>query len=243
MPSTVTPWPAESNDAYPRLLHIYSEGLTNRHLRIVDSDKQTALYEVYMPRNIFSSKPHMTITTAAGPGLPAIPIGTATFHSFSRRTDLTMFSSSVSTSSTSSSSSHQQQYHQQQQREESSTVVLEPHGLFSRGLHFSSKVAGPLVWNRESVFRGQMVLQQDNNNHHHHHHNSNNNTGSGGGEAIARFEPTAFATRKVGKVELWSARVQGVLLDEVVVSVMAIVELERRRRANNSGAGAGVGGR
>ncbi|KAL8992852.1 MAG: hypothetical protein Q9169_006785 [Polycauliona sp. 2 TL-2023] len=70
----------------PRILHIYRDGMTHRHMTITDMDKTHPLYTMDQnSASMFSSKPHMTITSASG-----TIIGTATFHSLSRDIDLDM---------------------------------------------------------------------------------------------------------------------------------------------------------
>lgn len=59
------------------------------------------------------------------------------------------------------------------------------------------------------------------------------------GQWIARFDRSMFTMSKVGKLELPGPEVAGALLDEVVVTGIAVVELARRRRNNSSGAGGG----
>ncbi|CAL8584890.1 hypothetical protein XPA_010473 [Xanthoria parietina] len=68
----------------PRILHIYRDGISHRHMTITDMDKSHPLYK--MDQNagtMFSSKPHMTITSASGSTM-----GSATFHNSSRTIDL-----------------------------------------------------------------------------------------------------------------------------------------------------------
>ena len=77
--------------ASSRLLHIYREGFTQRHVRIVDSDKQTPLYNIDMNSGgLFSSKPHVKINAATGN-----QVGTITFHMMSSDMDLTIHNQSM----------------------------------------------------------------------------------------------------------------------------------------------------
>ncbi|KAL9006048.1 MAG: hypothetical protein Q9180_009771, partial [Flavoplaca navasiana] len=74
----------------PRILHIYLDGLTHRHLTITDMDKSRPLYKIDQNSGtLFSSKPHMTISQASSSSTtPPTTIGTVTFHSWSRSIDL-----------------------------------------------------------------------------------------------------------------------------------------------------------
>lgn len=56
---------------------------------------------------------------------------------------------------------------------------------------------------------------------------------------MAKFEATSFAVEKRGRFEIISWEVGEEVVDEIVVSGLAVVEQGRRKR--NSGAGAGVG--
>lgn len=91
---------------------------------------------------------------------------------------------------------------------------------------FDSAASGgeKLTWERESVFGSGLVMRNTRN------------------EWIAKFDRSMFTMSKVGKLELPGPEVSGPLLDEVVVSGIAIVELARRRRNNSSGAAGGGGG-
>ena len=59
-------------------------------------------------------------------------------------------------------------------------------------------------------------------------------------KVCARFENNAWALQKDGKFEV-GPFVDGVLMDEVVVSGLAMVEA-RRRKSSNSAAGGSAGG-
>ncbi|KAL8894575.1 MAG: hypothetical protein Q9207_008473, partial [Kuettlingeria erythrocarpa] len=87
--------PAPSGPTAPaydarRILHIYRDGITSRHMTITDMDKSHPLYQVDQNSgSLFSSKPHMTISQPSpSPNTPATTIGTATFHNWSRTIDL-----------------------------------------------------------------------------------------------------------------------------------------------------------
>ena len=51
----------------------------------------------------------------------------------------------------------------------------------------------------------------------------------------ARFDNAAFSMSKEGKLEIYAPNAQGMLLDEIVTSGLAMIQCERRRRNNNSG--------
>ena len=53
-----------------------------------------------------------------------------------------------------------------------------------------------------------------------------------GEEWIAKFDYSAFAVEKRGKLEIVNWDIQGVGLDEIVVSGVAMMEHIRRRRRN-----------
>lgn len=112
----------------PRLLHIYLDGLTHRHLTIRDSDKRTPLYTVSANSgSIFSSKPHMRIFRGSA---QTTPIGTADFHNYSRTVDLTI---------------------------QGRPVSMDASGLFTRSHVFQSSI-GPLQWEGDGIFSNDLVL-------------------------------------------------------------------------------------
>ncbi|KAI4138252.1 MAG: hypothetical protein L6R39_006887 [Caloplaca ligustica] len=146
-PSTNTPFPPASSKPAPppsgppapdyntpRILHIYRDGLTHRHMTITDMDKSHPLYQ--MDQNsgsVFSSKPHMTISQPA-PSDPASKtiIGTATFHSWSRTIDLEFHGRPVS---------------------------FESEGIFTRSYAYSSPAFGErLRWECDGVWGADLVL-------------------------------------------------------------------------------------
>ncbi|MCJ1429226.1 hypothetical protein MMC29_007139 [Sticta canariensis] len=105
----------------------------------------------------------------------------------------------------------------------SSAVHLEPKGFFTRSMEFQSSV-GPLTWQHDSAFGRDLRLV------------------NAEGNWLARFEGTVFAWSKSGKLEISGGVQWGPgLLDEIVISGIAMVEAERRRRRNNSGGGGGGG--
>ena len=124
--------PAPSYDT-PRILHIYLDGITHRHMTITDMDKSTPLYHIDQNSGgIFSSKPHMTITAPqAGNAL----VGTATFHnSFNRTVDMTFRGNSI-------------------------PVSLESDGFFTRAHSFHCPSFGErLIWQCEGIFGADLVL-------------------------------------------------------------------------------------
>ena len=56
----------------------------------------------------------------------------------------------------------------------------------------------------------------------------------------ANFESSGWALKKDGKFEV-APSISGALMDEVIVSGLAMLELQRRRK-NNASAGAAAGG-
>ncbi|GIK03796.1 hypothetical protein Aspvir_007870 [Aspergillus viridinutans] len=74
----------------PRPLHIYHRS-NHGGLEILDSDKQTRLYNVYRS----SSKPHMAISRPA-PGIPEQIIGYASFHHFKSEIEVSLTAQDIS---------------------------------------------------------------------------------------------------------------------------------------------------
>ena len=58
-------------------------------------------------------------------------------------------------------------------------------------------------------------------------------------KVCAKFESSGWALKKDGKFEL-APSVSGALMDEVIVSGLAMLELQRRRK-NNAAAGSAAG--
>lgn len=105
----------------------------------------------------------------------------------------------------------------------SSAVYLEPKGFLTRSTKFQSSV-GPLTWQHDSAIGRDLRLV------------------NAEGNWLARFEGTSFSWKKTGKLEIAGGVQWGPgLLDEIVISGIAMVEAERRRR-NNAAAGGGGGG-
>ncbi|KAL8952679.1 MAG: hypothetical protein Q9222_001416 [Ikaeria aurantiellina] len=121
--------PAPDYDT-PRILHIYRDGLTHRHMTITDMDKSYPLYTISQNSgSIFSSKPHMTITSASS---PSTTIGTATFHNWSRTIDLTFHSHPAS---------------------------FDSEGIFTRAYAFDSPAFGErLRWECDGIWGADLVL-------------------------------------------------------------------------------------
>lgn len=97
-------------------------------------------------------------------------------------------------------------------------LSLDPSGWFSNNYSFHSPTRSGeiLTWAREIVF-GSMVLQDSR------------------GEWIAKFDRSPLAMGKVGTLELREMQVTGSLLDEVVVTGIALVLLARRAMTSNTG--------
>ncbi|KAL8827582.1 MAG: hypothetical protein Q9170_006957 [Blastenia crenularia] len=180
----------------PRVLHIYRDGITHRHMTITDEAKNLPLYK--MDQNsggIFSSKPHMTITQPSSPQNPVI--GTATFHNWSRTIDLEVHGRAI---------------------------PFQSEGIFTRSYAFSSPAFGDkLRWECDGIWGADLVLV---------------NTKK---EWLAKFDASLFSMSKTGKLHIVNGGINGVALDEIVVSGCAMVQHERRRRAASAGGGGGGG--
>ena len=98
---------------------------------------------------------------------------------------------------------------------------LEPEGWFTRSFSFMSSIA-KLRWEHTSVWGGSLACVTDK------------------GEWLARFDRSYFALKKDGKLEIVNSQLPQELVDELVVSGLAMVEVENRR--NNSGSAGGGGG-
>lgn len=179
-----------------RTLHLYKKGMTGRKAQILDSDKQTVLYEVD-----FRSFRSADITLYRGSpkeNPQGALVGTADFHSFSRTTDLKFGNSPV--------------------------IPLHAEALFTSSRTFDS-ILGPLKWQHDGGFSRTISLVNPR------------------GEWFARFQ---FVTSlsKWGRFEIAPGTPQGGerLLDEIVLSGLAILEMLRRRKRSSSGGGGGGGG-
>ncbi|KAL8656224.1 MAG: hypothetical protein Q9226_002737 [Calogaya cf. arnoldii] len=118
----------------PRILHIYRDGISSRHMTITDMDKSHPLYQ--MDQNsgtVFSSKPYMTISQPSrSPSTPATNIGTATFHNWSRTIDLEFHGRAVS---------------------------FDSEGMFTRAYAFQSLAFGDkLRWECDGIWGADLVL-------------------------------------------------------------------------------------
>ena len=90
-------------------------------------------------------------------------------------------------------------------------VELSPDGLFTKSHSFRSGT-DMLKWKSDGVFTSDLVLVNAKK------------------EWIAKFLNAAFSVSKQGKLEIVNRDLDGEILDQVVVSAMAMIELERRRR-------------
>ncbi|KAL9025569.1 MAG: hypothetical protein Q9196_005632, partial [Gyalolechia fulgens] len=172
----------------PRVLHIYRDGITHRHMTITDEAKHHPLYKIDQNSgSIFSSKPHMTIANPSSNQT----IGTVTFHNWSRTIDLEIHGR---------------------------PIPFESEGIFTRSYAYSSPAFGErLRWECDGIFGTDLVLV------------------NGGKEWIARFDGSLFSMSKTGKMHVVNGSINGVALDEIVVSGAAMVQHERRRRRNSGG--------
>lgn len=93
--------------------------------------------------------------------------------------------------------------------------------MFTRSRFFQSAAAGvgKLTWQHESTFSSALTLRNERN------------------EWLARFDRSTFSLEKHGKLELVGGDgvIGGQLLDEIVISGLAIVQGERRAEAASAG--------
>ncbi|MCJ1469551.1 hypothetical protein MMC07_008185 [Pseudocyphellaria aurata] len=106
----------------------------------------------------------------------------------------------------------------------SSTSSLSSKGVFTRSTEFQSSV-GLLTWKHDTAFGNDLRLV------------------NAEGNWLARFVGNVFAWKKRGSLEISPGVNFGPgLLDEIVISGLAMVEAERRRRNANSAAAGSAGG-
>lgn len=105
-------------------------------------------------------------------------------------------------------------------------VDLESTGIMSLSHRFKSPRGNVLKWKRDGMFSGGDLVCLD-------------ETADASAQLVSRFEMSRFSISKMGKFEV-SPAVQGVVLDEVVVSLLAMLEYMRRRRSQSSGGGGGA---
>ena len=107
------------------------------------------------------------------------------------------------------------------------TFSLEKVNWMSRGRTFPSAATGTtLIWKYDSVWGNSMTCSKETN------------------QWLARYTPSNFSMSKGGVLELASPAVDGILLDELVVTALAVVQ-ERKlmeTEAIAEGAGAAAGG-
>ncbi|KAL8759054.1 MAG: hypothetical protein Q9184_003743 [Pyrenodesmia sp. 2 TL-2023] len=119
----------------PRILHIYRDGLTSRHMTITDMDKSHPLYHITQSRSSFS-KPHITIhhpsSSSSSSSNPGPTIGTVEFHSFSRTIDLHIHNL---------------------------PIAFQPDGIFTRAYAYHSPSFGEkLRWECDGIWGSDLVL-------------------------------------------------------------------------------------
>lgn len=195
-----------NNNAGPRKLQLYGDEIT-------DSDNGITLYNVNHRSSwaIFSSKPHTTITRAGN------------------------------------NNNNHNNYYQQQQPPGPNVDIgtirfhsLSPPELTiygrpaplqktrwgSRGRSFQSAATGnTLIWHFDSAWTNSMTCSIDN----------GSSTNAKTDQWLARYKQSTWSMSKVGALELASPAVNGILLDEIVVSAVALVE-EQQRNADAAGA-------
>ncbi|KAI9701765.1 MAG: hypothetical protein M1836_001108 [Candelina mexicana] len=182
-PALTAPPPAYSS---PRLLHIYHEGLTQRHASIKDSSK-TTLYTIDLHQ---WTKPHMVIFA----GDSKNQVGTVTFHTLSSTMDLVI---------------------------NGTEIGFKNDSFWTQQYSFVSRATGKkLRWKFESSWSMKHVVCLDEKD-----------------LAVAKFEGSTWALRKLGKIELVPG-VDGGLLDEVLVSGLAMMEMIQRTKTAASAAAA-----
>ncbi|MCJ1224428.1 hypothetical protein MMC12_001073 [Toensbergia leucococca] len=91
-------------------------------------------------------------------------------------------------------------------------VPLSRNGIFSYTHVFDSSGMGKLDWARDSVFGSDMTLSDESK------------------QTVARFHNAAYSVRKEGKLEIMGGDIGSVIIDEIVVTGLAMVEWERRQR-------------
>ncbi|MCJ1279423.1 hypothetical protein MMC21_007247 [Puttea exsequens] len=115
-----------------RVLHVYHDGLTHRHSKVLDSDKQTVLYRIEVKLGaIITSKPQVEIFSAISNNL----VATLYFHKLSRGIDMTV---------------HGQ------------TTEIKKAGIMTTTCEFRSLAAQDTMrWKRDGVFSGGDLLCLD----------------------------------------------------------------------------------
>ncbi|MCJ1468999.1 hypothetical protein MMC07_007631 [Pseudocyphellaria aurata] len=99
----------------------------------------------------------------------------------------------------------------------SSAIPMKTKGFVRRSMTFRSSSVGDVTWQQEGLFRRSgLRLVVD-----------------AGGTVLARLESTSLSRRKTRTLEISDAvRSAPDVLDEVVISGIAVVEAERRRKKN-----------
>lgn len=102
------------------------------------------------------------------------------------------------------------------------TVSLEKIDWMSRGRTFQSAATGTtLTWQYSSVLGNSMTCSNEIN------------------QWLARYTSSNFSMSKGGVLELASPAVNGILLDEIIVTALAVVQERKRREGASSAAAAG----
>ena len=99
---------------------------------------------------------------------------------------------------------------------------LGPEGWFTRSKSFMSS-NGKLSWKHISIWRGTLACVTEN------------------GEWLARFKWSTWASKKDGKLEIVNSQLPQGLVNELVVSGLAMVQVEKRRNSRGAASGAGAG--
>lgn len=112
-----------------RILHLYRKGMTGYKAHILDSDKQTVLYEINI-KSLGSPSISLYRGPSHGNSQGAL-VGTANFHNFSRTTDIKIGNSAI--------------------------IPLRAEGIFTSSRMFDS-ILGPLKWQHDGVFSKTLSL-------------------------------------------------------------------------------------
>ena len=108
----------------------------------------------------------------------------------------------------------------------SKDIRLESSGFFTVAHSFKTSSGSTVVWKKDGTFsRGDMLCVDE----------AIKDPAKG---TLAKFDWNHLSTSKNGTLELVPV-VQGILLDEVVVTFLAMYEFLRRRRRHHGGGGAG----
>lgn len=194
-----------STPSQSRVLHVYHQGLTHRTTQILAADKSTVLYNIKTSSCChFSSKPHVTVYDAAG-----AQIATVTFHSLSQKIDLVIHGEPILFAP----SGHFTSAHEWTSL---ATAATTARGLGAEKEKGEAGVPRRFTWKCDKWHGLDMVCRDERK------------------EAYARFDSSTWAMHKEGKFEMGPAVDDGALMDEMVVTGFAMLELRRRNGSTAS---------